>query len=153
MTKLRILMAGKQYKLWHLLYAITIAAGFVWAIRLGVTRTRHNMEVAESSYAARLVAQMCVEHMKANAIAWPKNWEELEDDFELCLARSGQTWNFADLQERIDVDWNVNPNEVELAIDAKPVVWVASDPSATFYGLHPNEIVSRYLAAAMASED
>ena len=153
MTKLGILMAGKQYKLWHLLYAITIAAGLVWAIKLGVTRTRHNIEVTESAYAARLVAQMCVEHMKANAIAWPKNWDELEDDFETIVARSGQTLTFADLRERVDVDWNVNPNEAELGIDAKPVVWVASDPSATFYGLHPNEIVSRYLATTTASAD
>jgi hypothetical protein len=148
MAKIRLAM---QYNLRHLMFAVTIVAVAAWSITLGITRARHNIEVSQSTYAARLVAQMCVEHMKTNGLAWPRNWEELHDDFGPCLARSGQTWTFADLRNRVGVDWNVNPKEDHFGTNSKPIVWVASDPTTTFHGLHPNEIISKYLATAVDS--
>ena len=136
-----------QYNVRRLMFAVTIVAVAAWSITRGITRTRHNIEVSQSTYAARLVAQMCVEHMKTNELAWPRNWEELRDDFGPCLARSGQTWTFPDLKERVGVDWNVNPKN--LGTNSKPIVWVASDPSTTFHGIHPNEIVSNFIATAV----
>ncbi len=131
------------------MFVVTIAVVAAWSITLGITRARHNIEVVQSTYAARLVAQMCVEHMKLNGLAWPRNWDELRDDFGPCLAQSGQTWTFADLKKRVDVDWNVNPKKDQIGTGSKPVVWVASDPTTTFHGIHPNAIVSKYLATAV----
>lgn len=148
MVKIKINM---QYHLRHLMFSVTVFAVAAWSIAVGITRTRHNIEVSQSTYAARLVAQMCVEHMKTSGLAWPRNWEELRDDVGPCLARSGQTWTFADLRKRVGVDWNVNPRKDRLATDSKPVVWVASDPNATFHGIHPNEIISKYLASGLDS--
>jgi hypothetical protein len=87
--------------------------------------------------------------MKTNGLAWPRNWEELRDDFGPCLARSGQAWTFADLKDRVGVDWKVDPKKLTFELDSKPVVWVASDPTQKFYGIHPNEIVSQYLETAV----
>ena len=144
-------MIAKRYNLRHLMFAVALVAVATWSIMRGIARARHNIDSAQSTYAARLVARMCVEHMKTNGNEWPRNWEELRDDFGPCLARSGQTWTFADLSRRVGVDWNVNPKVCQLSADSKPVVWVASDPTTTFHGIHPNEIISKYLTTAVDS--
>ena len=135
------------------MFAVLIAAGLVWSVGLGISRTRHNLEVNQSEYAARLVAEMCVEHMRANRLAWPRNWEDLQDDFQPCLARSGQSWTFADLKKRVGIDWKVELKQLSSDSHAKSVIWIASDPGRGFYGTSPNEIVSSYLASTNAVDE
>ena len=81
-----------RFSLGHLLFAVDIAACVAWSISLGISRTSHNIEANRSTYAARLVAHMCVAHMKANSHTWPRDWGDLRDDFSPCLAQSGQSW-------------------------------------------------------------
>ena len=138
-----------QFRLRTLLFAVLIAAGLVWSVGLGISRTRHNLEANQSEYAARLVAEMCVEHMRANRLAWPRNWEDLQDDFST-VARSGQSWTFSDLKKRVGVDWKVEPKQLLSDSHTKSVIWIASDPGRGFYGTSPNEIVSSYLASTNA---
>lgn len=140
-----------RFSLKHLMFVVAMAAIAMWSITKGIARTRHNMEVNQSTYAARLVAHMCVQHMKANSHTWPRNWGELRDDFGPCLKQSGESWTFDELTKRVDVDWDLNPMEFPPNDHGRPVVWVASDPTAKFHGSHPNEIVSAYVAKALAA--
>ncbi|WP_442511261.1 hypothetical protein SH528x_002931 [Novipirellula sp. SH528] len=136
-----------QYSSRHLMFATAFVAVAIWSITTTVARTRQNIEAVQSTYAARLVTQMCVAHMKANGDAWPKDWEDIRDDFAPCLARSGQTWTFAELNDRVGVDWHFNPKDSQFGLESSSVVWIASNPTQEFYGTHPNEIVSQYLAS------
>lgn len=142
-----------RFHLRHLLFAVAMAAGLAWSIRIGMQRTQHNIEASRSTYAARLVAQMCVRHLQSNQLAWPRNWEELRDEFDPCLARSGQTWTFEDLQERVAVDWNWDAkarHDETPDSPADPIIWVASDPDFRFYGMTPSDIVLGYLQSPAA---
>lgn len=132
-----------RFSLRHLMLAVTIAACAAWSIKLGISRTRHNIEANRSTYAARLVAQMCVEHLKANN-AWPTGWDELRDDYGPCVAQSGQAWSFDELKERVGVDWSINPNY----LPPGPILWVANDPTFPFFGTTPDEIVTQYVESA-----
>ena len=136
-----------RFRLKHLLLAAAIVAFFVWSMKLSVLRTQHNIETTRSTYAALLVAEMCVTHMKSNGQAWPTCWEDLSDDFQPCLARSGQTWAFADLEQRIAVDWRADPVQVLANPDSAAVIWIVAEPDATFRGLSPNDILVRHLSA------
>lgn len=140
-----------RFHLRHLLLGVTVAAGVAWSIKLGVSRAQRNIEASRSTYAARLVAQMCVEHMKANHQAWPRRWDDLRDEFPACLARSGQTWTFADLERRVGVDWQADTAALTGGTQAGPVIWVADDPDFRFHGTTPEEVVKRYLQSAASS--
>lgn len=137
-----------RFSLRHLMLALTIAVFGAWSISIGVSRTRHNIDASQSTYAARLVAQMCVRHMSLNGGSWPKDWHDLQDDFAPCLARTRQSWTFDDLKDRVGVDWSVNPTDLLSKPDSPTVIWVASDPTFSFHGTTPNAIVLRHLETA-----
>ena len=141
-------MPSLRYNLRHLMFAVTIATFAAWSISTGVSRTRHNIEASQSTYAARLVTRMCVRHMSANGGSWPKRWHDLRDDFAPCLARSRQSWTFDDLKERVGVDWNVSPTDLLSEPNSPNVIWVASDPEFSFHGTTPNTIVLEHLESA-----
>ncbi|WP_182869751.1 hypothetical protein [Stieleria mannarensis] len=134
-----------RFSLRQLMFALTIAVFGVWSISIGLSRARHNADASQSTYAARLVAQMCVRHMSFNGDSWPKGWQELRDDFAPCMARTRQSWDFDDLKERVGVDWNLDPADLLTVPDSATVIWVASDPDFPFHGTTPNAIVLRHL--------
>ena len=136
-----------RFSLRHLLFAVTIAAFAVWSLSIGISRTQHNIEASRSTYAARLVAQMCVHHMAANNDSWPSNWRDLEDDFGPCLTRSGQSWSFDNLKERVGIDWDADLRDLSSKPDSNNIIWVAADPSFSFHGTNPTAIVRRYLGS------
>ncbi|PHR95215.1 MAG: hypothetical protein COA78_30630 [Blastopirellula sp.] len=135
-----------QFRLRTLFLAVMIVAG----IALGVKNAMQNIEDTQSTFAARLVANMCVSHMEANHQQWPANWEDLRDDFEPCLARSGESWEFDDLENRVEVNWNADPwiltaQQDNPNAEAPQLIWVRSDDEVKFYGTSPEWIILNYL--------
>ena len=146
------MMRSLQFNLKSLMLAVSLAAVLVWTVLMVIARTRHNFEVTRSAYAAQAVAYMCIEHMRANDNSWPKNWDELDDDFAVGIASSGQqwTWEFPDLQHRVDVDWLVDPARLRTEQTLRPIIWIADAPERECFMASPNEIVLRYLASTSA---
>jgi len=103
-----------------------------------------------NAYAGWWVGDMVVEHLRANNDVWPKNWDELTDDYQTCVANAGaQPWEFEELRNRVEIDWNADPNVlVEQHANGEPefnVIWLSDGTNASWVDADPNEIVLRYL--------
>lgn len=101
------------------------------------------------SYAVWWVADMCIEHMAANDGQWPRSWDDLRDDYQTCVARSGPSWTFADLSSRVEVDWDANPIDM-LPVDDDSnvelrVIWLRNGSDSHWTGHEPNEKILDYL--------
>ncbi|WP_166828413.1 hypothetical protein [Thalassoroseus pseudoceratinae] len=103
-----------------------------------------------NSYAVWWVANMVVEHMKSNNNQWPQGWEDLRDDYQICIERSGQSWSFAELSTRTEVNWQVDP--VQLLAQSKDaetarfrVITLADGTDSHWRSREPNQIVLDYL--------
>jgi hypothetical protein len=141
----------KQFNLRHLLLTTAVVALVTWSIALGISPARRNIVANQTTYAARFVAHMCVEHMKENNQTWPRSWAELRDDYEPCLARSVQSWTFAELQERVGVDWTFDPSNLPKTPASIPMIWIAREPNFPFHGTTADEIVIRYIETTVQS--
>jgi len=101
------------------------------------------------SYAVWWVADMCIEHMKANDGDWPQSWDDLRDDYQTCVARSGQPWTFDELSSRVEVDWDASPIELlpmagDSAVDLR-VIWLRNGSDVHWSGREPNTMILDYL--------
>ena len=105
-------------------------------------------QAMRNSYAVWWVADMVIEHMKANDGKWPRNWEDLRDDYQTLVQRSVQPWQFDELQHRVKIDWNVNPEELDLQADGSQefrAIWLADGTDSFWEGAQPNWIILNYL--------
>ena len=96
-----------------------------------------------TSYAVWWVADMVIVHLETNDGKWPTGWDELRDDYDICVTRSGQPWTFEELQKRVHVDFDVNTCDLVESARGKTVpefrVIYASDGSnAHWSGQEPN---------------
>ena len=113
-----------QFRLGTLLIFVAIAA----VLSYGAYTLYETRETIHNAYAVWWVGDMVVEHMAANDGQWPDSWEELRDDYQTCVNRSGQPWQFAELRDRVTIDWDVVPGDlVEQQTNAIPdfrVIWL-----------------------------
>jgi hypothetical protein len=123
--------------------AAVVALGFSYAIRVN--------QMSRDSYAVWWVADMCVEHMATNNGDWPRNWDDLRDDYQACVARSGQPWSFDELSARVAIDWDADPHRLaSLAANSGAmrdfrVIWLRNGSDAHWEGSEPNQIVLDYI--------
>lgn len=110
-----------------------------------------------NAYCQEWVANMIIEHLIAQQNRWPQSWDDLRDDYESCVARSGRHWTFEELQDRVGVDWDVIVEELK-ATNVSPheppfrVVW----PTKGLEGDHwesrePNRLIWDYLQSTAGS--
>jgi len=123
-----------------------VVFGGVFAIWMGF-RVR---EVIHDSYAVWWVADMVVEHLKATEDQWPKDWDELRDDYRTVVKRSGDAWSFEELSSRVCVDWTASVAELrKSALEGdKPnfrVIWLRDERTSHWAGAEPNQIIYDYL--------
>ena len=126
-----------------ILVAVAAVVSFAVATMLGINNT------IRGSYAVWWVADMCIEHMKANDGDWPRNWDDLRDDYQTCVARSGQPWTFDELSSRVEVDWDANPIGLlplsdDSAVNLR-VIWLRNGSDSHWSGREPNTMILDYL--------
>lgn len=107
-------------------------------------------EVIHNSYAVWWVADMVVEHMKANDNQWPKQWDDLRDDYQTSINRSGQPWSFDELSSRTQIDWQAVP--ADLLAQSKGhktaqfrVITLTDGTDSHWESSEPNQIILDYL--------
>lgn len=126
-----------------ILVAVAAVVSFAVSTMIGVNNT------IRGSYAVWWVASMCIEHMEANNGEWPRKWDDLRDDYQTCVARSGEPWTFDELSSRTEVDWDANPIELLSIADdsdvALRVIWLRSGSDSHWSGREPNTMVLDYL--------
>lgn len=103
-----------------------------------------------NAYAVWWVADMVVEHLRANEQEWPRSWEDLQDDYETCVSRSGQPWTFEQLRSRVTVDFNADVEKLRASAkeDSEPdfrVIWLSDGRDDHLGRREPNTIIFDYL--------
>ena len=92
---------------------------------------------------------MCIEHMEANDGEWPQNWDDLRDDYQTCVDRSGVSWTFDELAACVEIDWDANPIELVPVNDDTGVelhvIWLRNGSNAHYEGREPNTMILDYL--------
>ena len=106
-----------------------------------------------NSYAVWWVANMVVEHMKANNNQWPKNWDELRDDYQTRTERSGEPWSFEELAGRTNIDWQTDPADLLVKSGDHQtaqfrVITLSDGTDSHWQGREPNQIILKYLRSA-----
>ena len=133
-----------RFKLRTLFLIVAVPAVFS-AIAFYAINVNHSVR---NSYAAWWVANMVVEHMQANHGRWPNNWDDLRDDYQTCVKRSGRPWQFDELKRRVKIDWNANPDDlIRKHADSEVefrVIWLADGTRSHWAGREPNQIVLDY---------
>ena len=89
-----------------LIFAVIVAC-FAWAIS-GVNGLLHSIRESQRGNTVGWVARMAVSHMKANSGNWPRNWDELQDDYETVVCEFGQPWQFEELRGNVQIDWDAD---------------------------------------------
>ena len=106
--------------------------------------------VIRNGYSQWWVADMVVLHLDANNNEWPKNWDDLRDDFQTCVTNArGQPWEFQELRSRVEIDWDANPNDlIGQQTGGAPTfraIWLTDGTRSSWGGREPNQIVLDYL--------
>lgn len=104
----------------------------------------------KNAYAVWWVADMVVEHLKANEHEWPRSWDDLKDDYETCASRSGQPWTFEQLRSRVNVDFNADVEKLRSSAkeDSEPnfrVIWLSDGRDDHWGQREPNMIIFDFL--------
>ena len=133
----------------HRIGLTTDAGVLVVALGVGGWAIHRSMDGVRDAYAVWWVANMVVEHLKANGDAWPKNWEDLRDDYQTCVKRSGQPWSFEELRSRVAVDWQADPSELAVLANGRSippfrVIWLTDGTINYWEHAEPNQIIADY---------
>ncbi len=138
---------------WRVLIAVT---ALVLALVGGAAYFVRNTTAATGdAYAAWWVADMVIEYMETHDGAWPRSWDDLREPFETCTQRSGRPWTFEQLRDRVEVDWDADPNElatkpVEGSGPPFKVIWLRNGGSTHWKEHEPNRMVLDYLRSRKA---
>ena len=103
-----------------------------------------------NSYAVWWAADMVTEHLKANNNEWPVNWDDLRDDYETCVERSGQPWTFDEIRQRVTIDFKVTTDELlenvrGLTEPNFSVIRLSDGTDSHWQDREPNVIIYKYL--------
>ncbi|MCH2211889.1 MAG: hypothetical protein MK110_11350 [Fuerstiella sp.] len=109
-----------------------------------------------NAYAVWWVADLVVEHMKANNNQWPTGWDDLRDDYQTCTERS-QPFSFDELSGRTQIDWQAIPSV--LVAESKGhqiakfrVITLTDGTESHWEKSEPNQIVLDYLRSQMSGQ-
>ena len=103
-----------------------------------------------NSYTQWWAADMVTEHLKSNDNRWPRSWDELRDDYDTCVNRSGSPWTFDEIRQRVTIDFAATTASLtETALqENKPnfnVIRAADGTDYHWQGHEPNTIIFNYL--------
>ena len=136
---------------------IAVLVGVVSAGFYIVTIAHHYYSVTvPNCYAVWWVADMVIEHLESNGDRWPTNWDDLQDDYDACVKRSGPAWTFEELRDRVTVDWNADPSELVRSFadtEGPPFLVIKVRNNVNVYWGHqePNRKILEYLKAHHAT--
>ncbi|MFO0976955.1 MAG: hypothetical protein U0996_11195 [Planctomycetaceae bacterium] len=124
--------------------AITVALAAYWVYSTNQT--------LRNSYTVWWAADMVIEHMTANDNQWPASWDDLRDDYETCVKRSGRPWTFDEIQSRVIIDFSVDgkalvASAASLSRPSFRVIWLSDGSDSHWESHEPNTMILNYLTA------
>lgn len=100
-------------------------------------------------YAAEWAGSLVVDYLSQNGDRWPTSWSDLQPVYEQQADRVGRPWSFEELQQRVDIDWMVDADELRRAAldERRPTVIVIRRKDGGtdhFQNWEPNAMVRAY---------
>lgn len=118
---------------------VGIVVGIVYAVR-------STGQLVRDAYASDWTSEFLIAHLQANNDQWPRGWGDLKDEYDTLAAPDHYPFTFAELQDRVELDWNVDPSELPAA-DPPQVVFRLRSGRKASYGGDPNVRIRDYLAS------
>ena len=108
----------------------------------------------------RAAAAMVIEHLRTHQNAWPKHWNDLQDDYEIVAKRWGLNQTFAQLKRRVGIVWDADPDvlrSAESGTNGEPpfhVIWAIDGSSdlEVWENEEPNQMIWNYLNGIMKAD-
>lgn len=135
---------GMKFNVHRAIVGLVVALTAVGLIvAYNVDRTIRN------AYAVWWVADMVIIHLESNENRWPTSWDELRDDYEICVSRSGQPWTFEELRNRVEIDFDIVTDKLMESARGKsvpnfPVIYPSDGTEAHWKHQEPNRKLLDY---------
>src|SRR6218665_3489503 len=91
-----------------ILFALTLVGGAVFVVVAAVK----TVSLPSDAYASDWTAIFLIEHLKSNNDSWPDSWDELREEFDRMAEPGHYAWTFSELQERVDLQFDVTAEAV-----------------------------------------
>lgn len=127
--------------------AFLACAGFISVIYA----VRSTGELVRDAYASDWTTEFVIAHLRENENRWPTEWDDLKDEFDTLAEPGHYAWTFAELQERVWLDWDANPRQIAISDPPLTVFRLTSGRQAS-YGGDPNERIRDYLSKRTFAE-
>lgn len=101
-------------------------------------------EVTESvtdAYSMECMSLVIVEHLSTGS-GWPTSYEDLADDYQVVLKRTGGVGPWSEVCNRVNVDFGI---DIETAVSETRFITLRSGRQAELSNPPPNERISTYL--------
>ena len=108
-----------RFRLRSLLLLVLVAGVFFAAFAL-VRDTSRKIKHIKNANTIGWVAEMIGNHLEANKGEWPTNWDDLDDDYLEVVCQFGQSWQYEELKDCVEVTWQIKPMEIREQTSEKP---------------------------------
>ena len=98
----------------------------------------------QDAYASDWTAIFIIQHLKATEDTWPSNWADLQDEFDRMAEPSHYAWSFVELQQRVNVQFQLTSQQVRDADPPIEAIRLTSGRHVSYDG-NPNVNVREYL--------
>lgn len=120
---------------------IVVATVVVAIITFGAWSLYEVTESVTDAYSMECMSLVIVEHLSTEGV-WPTSYEDLTDDYEVVLKRTGGVEPWSEICNRVNVDFGIN---IETAASETRFITLRSGRQAELSNPHPNERISTYL--------
>ena len=114
------------------------------ALGTWVLRTVANIAgLPREAYASDWTAAFIIEHVRTTG-AWPNGWQDLRDDYDRLAVPEFYAWTFEELQNLIDVNWNMTVDEIRDSSKPIDAIRLRSGHDVSYSG-DPDELIFDYI--------
>jgi hypothetical protein len=132
------------------LRSLFVLTALVAIVCVGIFYVSEALEAPWDSYATWDGANLVITHLHSHNNEWPSGWGDLEAAMRsgAVLMRGGNS--FDRFQDRLEIDFNVNPKEFAAASPTAPqglpkVIRLRNGKDTHWEGAEPNEMIHQYL--------
>lgn len=123
---------------------MAVVLALIGGVAIAVMSLKSLADLPSDAYASDWTAIFVIEHLKASDNKWPAGWDDLQDEFDRMAEPTHYAWTFRELQERVDLRFDVTAEEVRNA-DPPLIVFRLTSGRTISYDGDPNVLIRGYL--------
>ena len=114
---------------------VTIVFAATWTISF----LKQVVGIPHEAYASDWTAAFVIDHVRSTG-EWPKNWDDLRDEYDRLAVPAHYAWTFEELQMLVKVDWNTDVSQIRLSKTPVVLIRLTSGRRVSFNG-DPNQLI------------